>query len=65
MDLIARSMSASGITMTGWLPPSSRLTLVMFFAASSMTREPVLMLPVTVTMPMSGFEASSSPTIGP
>ena len=53
------------MTMAGALPPSSRLTFVMFGAASSMTRVPVRMLPVTVTMPMSGFEASSSPTIGP
>ncbi len=37
----------------------------MFFPASSMTREPVRMLPVTLTMPTSGLEASSSPTIGP
>ena len=53
------------MTMAGALPPSSRLTFVMFGAASSMTRVPVRMLPVTVTIPMSGFEASSSPTIGP
>ena len=65
MDFTARSRSASGMMMTGALPPSSRLTFVMFFAASSMTREPVLMLPVTLTMPISGFEASSSPTTGP
>ena len=65
MDLAASSRSASGMTIAGALPPSSRLTFVMFVAASSMTRVPVRMLPVTVTIPMSGFEASSSPTIGP
>jgi hypothetical protein len=61
----ARSMSASAMTMAGALPPSSRFTFVMFGAAAAITAAPVATLPVKLTIPMRGEEASALPVVGP
>ncbi|MNC68555.1 hypothetical protein D3C75_1191640 [compost metagenome] len=49
MAFTARSRSASASTIAGALPPSSRLSLVMFGAAAAMIRAPVATLPVKLT----------------
>ena len=49
------------MTMAGAFPPSSRLTLVMFFDAAAMMLSPALTLPVTLTMSILGEPAISFP----
>ncbi|MNC61595.1 hypothetical protein D3C75_1115460 [compost metagenome] len=51
--------------MAGALPPSSRLTLMMFSAAASITFCPAGTLPVRLTIPTFGLLASSLPTSAP
>ena len=57
----ARSRSASLQTMAGALPPSSRLTFVMFLAAAAMMLSPAPTEPVTLTMSIFGEPAISFP----
>ena len=65
MALTASSRSASSITIAGALPPNSRHTLVMFFAAVAMIFSPAETLPVILTIATFGLPASSCPTVSP
>src|SRR3989304_4312205 len=61
----AVSRSASAKTRFGFLPPSSSETRLTCEAATSRTREPVSMPPVTDTMSTPGCSTIASPTIPP
>ena len=63
--LTAASRSASSITMSGALPPSSSETTVMFSAAAARIARPARTEPVTVTMRVIGCRTSASPTTVP
>ncbi len=61
----AAAGSASGMTISGDLPPSSSDTRLTDCEASSMTRLPASVEPVNDTMSTSGWTAMASPTTGP
>ena len=57
----AACRSASGNTICGDLPPSSRVTLLMFSAAACATARPVAVDPVNATLSTPGCAASAAP----
>ena len=63
--LAAASRSASSKTMFGDLPPSSRVTLAMWSAASFMTCLPVSVEPVKATLSTPGWRTRAHPVVGP
>src|SRR2546427_379986 len=62
---IRTSRSASSIARIAFFPPSSRPTLIIFFAAASYTCLPVSTPPVKETARMSGWATIPSPTTAP
>ena len=62
---IAASMSASGSTMFGDLPPSSRVIFLSVSAALRMIPLPVLVSPVNAILSMPGCSTSAWPTVEP
>ena len=65
MPSVARSRSASAMTTTAFLPPSSRLTRFSRRAARSAICLPVLVWPVKEMTWTSGLSTSASPTSAP
>ena len=57
--------SASGRTIDGLLPPSSRITGTTFFAVDPMTDRPAAGPPVKAIIPMPGCSVSIGPTTSP
>ncbi len=57
----AATRSASANTICGDLPPSSRVTLLMFSAAAFATARPVAVEPVNATLSTPGCPASAAP----
>ncbi|MCY1432985.1 hypothetical protein D9M71_490030 [compost metagenome] len=58
-------MSTSGSTMAASLPPNSRVIRLRLRAPLSITRRPVAVEPVKVTLSMSGWEVIQGPKSSP
>src|ERR1700710_1998163 len=65
IPLTAASMSASGKTMLGDLPPSSRLTWARCDAAPIITDDPTVVDPVKATLSTPRCSASGAPASAP
>ena len=61
----ASSRFALGMTMNGSLPPSSRTTFLIFFAAETPTWIPAPSLPVSVAAAMRGSVRTRSTWLAP